>query len=124
MEQPLHIADAPRFYLFLFVHAAYADFQMHSQEIRYILEKLKELFDESVDVYEEFLTLKDHYESLSDNEIDDLISANFPKHVGSETHQNVLSWLSGVIQADGVVKESELKFFAKVKAILENPISH
>ena len=123
MGETLHFSEAPRFYLFLFVHAAYADYQMHTQEIRFILNKLKELFEDQVDVYEEFLELKDHYETLSTQEIETIIQTNFPQFVGHDIQRMLLGWLSGVIRADGVVKESELEFFAKVKQTMEDPIS-
>jgi len=123
MSDGLNFTDAPRFYLFLFVHAAYADYQMHSKEIRFILNKLKELLPNQ-DVYEEFLVLKDQYESLSAVEIENVIQNNFPKFLGDGTQKSLLAWLSGVIRADGVVKESELDFFAKVRQTIANPINH
>ena len=74
-------------------------------------------------MYEEFLELKDHYETLSTQEIEMLIKSNFPQFVGHDVQRQLLGWLSGVIRADGVVKESELDFFAKVKKTMEDPIN-
>lgn len=117
--------NSQRFYLFLLVHAAYADYQMHSKEVHFILQKLKELLGgEDVDVYDEFLELKDLYEDLSNEDIEQLVRENYPRYLESVTRRELLSWLSGVIKADGIIRQSEMDFFSKVKAIIEDPIIH
>lgn len=123
MKNDLTFTEAPRFYLFLLVHAAYADYQMHSKEVRFILNKLKEILPDR-DVYEEFLVLKDHYENLSNGEIEKIIAENFPRFLGDITQQNLLTWLGGVITADGVVKDSEMEFFNKVHQTIQDPTVH
>ena len=115
----LELNSPVQFYLFLFVHAAYADYQMHSKEVQYILDKLKQLAGPEVDVYEEFLQLKDQYEGLSNKAIESLITDNFPRFSEDPLQEHLLRWLSGVIQADGVVKQSELNFFSRVKEAIK-----
>ncbi len=113
-----------QFYLFLFVHAAYTDYQMHTKEVQYILDKLKTLVSDDMDVYEEFTDLKDQYDHMTNQSIEDTINQNFPRFLDDPLQQNLLNWLSGVIQADGVVKESELKFFSRVKETIQGSANH
>ena len=109
------------FILFLYVHMAYADDHFDKTEEEVILSKMKRLFpkeDSQMPKYEQF---KKDYKTLNSEDIDQLIQLNFENfsHVSFSDKYRVYREMYDIINADGVIDESETEAMDKLKKIID-----
>ncbi|MGI9543145.1 MAG: hypothetical protein ACR2MX_07795 [Cyclobacteriaceae bacterium] len=126
MKPEEEIKSYGHFLLFLFIHAAYIDLDLHKKEIKYILDQMKALFKPDEDIYDIFLEIKDEYQELSTQAVEKVIKFNLAKFIGSKQSQqykNMMKFLNEVIKADGVIQRSELKMMVTLKNWLEQEIA-
>lgn len=111
----------PEFVLFLYVHMAMADGGMHSTEENVILEKMNKLFSPEQDkklLLDESVAA---YTSINPDSVINLIKDTF-KHfdnVKFPVKYKVYTDMYDIINADGVVDESETKALAALKEIID-----
>lgn len=126
MKPKEEIKSYGHFLLFLFIHAAYIDLDLHKKEIKYILDQMKDLFKPDEDIYELFLEIKDEYQELSSKAVEKVIKFNLNKFIGSkhsQQYRKMMKFLNEVIKADGVIQRSELKLLVTLKNLLEREVS-
>jgi len=113
--------DFNQFTLFLYLYMAYADGVMDSTEEEVIKEKTTRLFPHGKDVEELFSQAKTKYESLTNDEIEKIISVNFEHHrEKSFTYKyKILADLYEIIIADGIIDIKENQSIEKLKDIIE-----
>lgn len=125
MEPKEEIKSYGHFLLFLFIHAAYVDLNLHKKEIKYILDQMKDLFQPDEDIYDIFLEMKDQYQELTPSAVEQIIKFNLTKFIGSkksQQYENMMKFLNEVIKADGVIQKSELKMMVTLKIWLEQEV--
>ena len=112
--------------LFLFIHAAYIDMDLHKKEIKYILDQMSGLFNAEEDIYDVFLDIKDQYQELGSDAVDKVIKENLNKFIGnksSDQYKSMMGFLNEVIKADGVIQKSELKMMVTLKEWLKQEVA-
>lgn len=100
---------------------AFADGHFDHTEDEVILKKMSRLFPSNPDNQAKFEEFKQDYRSLSPEDVDDLIKHNFDNfsHVSFSDKYKVYREMYDVINADGVIDESETIAMDKLKDIIE-----
>lgn len=119
-----HIFDTyQEFILFLFIHLASADYSFKANEIEVILNKMEDYFpevDDTDSLYNIFINLKDEYEDLNDEEINQIIFDNYHKHKNEGgSKDRILIDLHEIISADGYIHEQETRVLEHLKSLLK-----
>jgi len=100
---------------------AHADGVMDTTEEEVIKEKITRLFPQEKDVEELFYQAKSKYDSLTEVEINEIISVNFENHKEkSFTYKyKILADLYEIIISDGIIDIKENQSIEKLKDIIE-----
>ncbi len=100
---------------------AYADDYFDHTEEEVIMAKMKRLFSKENNHKVKYEQFKEDYKSLNSDEIDDLIKNNFENfsHVSFTDKYRVYREMYDIINADGVIDESETEAMDKLKTIIE-----
>ena len=100
---------------------AYADDHFDETEEDVILSKMKRLYpkeESQIPKYEQF---KNDYKTLDSDDIDQLIQSNFENfsHVSFSDKYRVYREMYDIINADGVIDDSETEAMDKLKKIID-----
>jgi len=109
------------FILFLYVHMAYADDHFDETEEDVILKKMGRLFPKEENQIPKYEQFKNDYKKLNSEDIDQLIQSNFDNfsHVNFSDKYRVYREMYDIINADGVIDESETEAMDKLKKIID-----
>lgn len=108
------------FVLFLYVHMAHADGDLHVTEVKVIKEKMAKLFPgENVDT--KFASALDEYNAFDKKNLNKLFHASFAHFDTIKFAQKyrVYGDMYDIIYADGKVLESETKALEELKDIID-----
>jgi len=108
------------FVLFLYVHMAHADGDLHVTEVKVIKEKMAKLFPgENVD--SKFASALDEYNAFDKKNLNKLFHASFAHFDTIKFAQKyrVYGDMYDIIYADGKVLESETKALEELKDIID-----
>lgn len=108
------------FVLFLYVHMAHADGDLHVTEVKVIKEKMAKLFPgENVDT--KFASALDEYNAFDKKNLNKLFHASFAHFDTIKFAQKyrVYGDMYDIIYADGKVLESETKALDELKDIID-----
>ncbi len=108
------------FVLFLYVHMAHADGDLHVTEVKVIKEKMAKLFPgENVDT--KFASALDEYNAFDKKNLNKLLHASFAHFDTIKFAQKyrVYGDMYDIIYADGKVLESETKALEELKDIID-----
>lgn len=108
------------FVLFLYVHMAHADGDLHVTEVKVIKEKMAKLFPgENVDT--KFVSALDEYNAFDKKNLNKLFHASFAHFDTIKFAQKyrVYGDMYDIIYADGKVLESETKALEELKDIID-----
>lgn len=108
------------FVLFLYVHMAHADGDLHVTEVKVIKEKMTKLFPgENVD--KKFAAALDEYNAFDKKNLNKLFHASFAHFNSVKFAQKyrVYGDMYDIIYADGKVLESETKALEELKDIID-----
>lgn len=108
------------FVLFLYVHMAHADGDLHVTEVKVIKEKMAKLFPgENVD--NKFASALDEYNAFDKKNLNKLFHASFAHFDTIKFAQKyrVYGDMYDIIYADGKVLESETKALEELKDIID-----
>ncbi|MFN8334692.1 MAG: TerB family tellurite resistance protein [Cyclobacteriaceae bacterium] len=108
------------FVLFLYVHMAHADGDLHVTEVKVIKEKMAKLFPgENVD--KKFAAALDEYNAFDKKNLNKLFHASFAHFNSVKFAQKyrVYGDMYDIIYADGKVLESETKALEELKDIID-----
>ena len=100
---------------------AFADGHFDHTEDEVILKKMRRLFPTTSNQNLKFEEFKKDYQSLSSDEVDDLIKNNFDNftHVSFSDKYRVYREMYDIINADGIIDESETVAMDKLKDIID-----
>jgi len=109
------------FILFLYVHMAFADDHFDKTEEEVILAKMARLYPKEKDQTIKYEAFKKDYKTLDPNDVDQLIKNNFDQfsHVSFSDKYRVYREMYDIINADGVIDESETEAMDKLKKIID-----
>ena len=108
------------FSLFLYLHVAHADGQLHQQEESLIREKIPGLFGPETDAEQKFASALDQYRSIAQEAIPMLIKATF-QHFGEvqfAAKYKVFTDLFDIINCDGRVDYSETSVISQLRELM------
>lgn len=108
------------FVLFLYIHMAHADGDLHVTEVKVIKEKMAKLFPgENVDT--KFASALDEYNAFDKKNLNKLFHASFAHFDTIKFAQKyrVYGDMYDIIYADGKVLESETKALEELKDIID-----
>ena len=114
------------FILFLYVYMALSDGHLDETEEKVILKKMTRLYSKEKDHKTKYLKFKDDYLQLSEEDADYLIKNNFnnfPNVTFSDKYK-VYREMYDIINADGVIDESETHAMDKLKDIIDYGVKH
>jgi uncharacterized tellurite resistance protein B-like protein len=109
------------FVLFLYVHMAHSDSDYHSTEIEVIREKMSKIFPKEINHEQKLHDAVAQYKSLNPEIVNEVIKASF-KHfdkVKFAQKYKVYTDMYDIINADGVIDESETKALEELKKIID-----
>jgi uncharacterized tellurite resistance protein B-like protein len=100
---------------------AYVDDDFDQTEEDVILGKMKRLFPKDENQLIKYDQFKKDYRSLGKDDIDQLIKSNFDKfsHISFSDKYRVYREMYDIINADGVIDESETQAMDKLKEIID-----
>ncbi len=109
------------FVLFLYVHMAYADGGLHRTEKEVILAKMKKLFPDESNPGRKLQAVEKQYLDLDSRKIGELIASTFEhfKQIKFSQKYKVYADMYDIINADGVVDESETAALSELKKIID-----
>ena len=109
------------FILFLYVYMALSDGHLDDTEEEVILKKMTRLFPKDTEHKTKYLKFKDDYEQLSSDDVDYLVKNNFDNfpNVTFTDKYRVYREMFDIINADGVIDESETEAMDKLKDIID-----
>jgi len=124
MEKEKVFPDFKSFILFLYVYMASADGHIDDREVEVILEKLKKIYPEKPihnDIFEKALK---EFNETDPAQLDRIIEQNFKsfKNESFTKKFKIFADLYDIINADGVVDESESHSIEKLKQMIEQNI--
>ncbi len=108
------------FVLFLYVHMAHADGEVHVTEVKVIKEKMAKLFpNENADA--KFTEALEQYDKFDKKQLNKLFHASFAHFNTIKFSQkyHVYGDMYDIIYADGKVLESETKALEELKEIID-----
>lgn len=99
---------------------AYADNNVDDSERELILKKMKKVFPHESDYPGKYEAAKKEYETVDSSDIDAVIRDNFKQfsNISFSQKYRIFSDLYDIINADGVVDESETEAVEKLKKII------
>lgn len=108
------------FVLFLYVHMAHADGDLHVTEVKVIKEKMAKLYP-GEDVDRKFTAALDQYKAFDKKNLNKLFHASFAHFDTIKFAQKyrVYGDMYDIIYADGKVLESETKALEELKDIID-----
>ena len=109
------------FVLFLYVHMAHSDGDYHATEIEVIRDKMAKIFPKDIDHEQKLKEAVEQYKSLNLANINAAIQDSF-KHfdkVKFTQKYKVYTDMYDIINADGVIDESETKALSELKKIID-----
>lgn len=108
------------FALFLYLHVAHADGQLHQQEESLVREKILQLFGPETDPEQKFLAALDQYRSLPKDTIQPLIKSTFShfREVQFAAKYKVFTDLFDIINSDGRVDYSETSVISQLRELM------
>lgn len=108
------------FVLFLYVHMAHADGDLHVTEVKVIKDKMSKLYP-GEDVDKKFASALDQYNSFDKKNLNKLFHASFAHFntVKFAQKYRVYGDMYDIIYADGKVLESETKALEELKDIID-----
>jgi len=108
------------FVLFLYVHMAHADGDLHVTEVKVIKEKMSKLYP-GEDVDKKFTTALDQYNAFNKSNLNKLFHASFAHFETIKFAQKyrVYGDMYDIIYADGKVEESEKRALDELKDIID-----
>jgi uncharacterized tellurite resistance protein B-like protein len=108
------------FVLFLYVHMAHADGDLHVTEVKVIREKMTKLYP-GEDVDKKFAAALDEYNAFDKKNLNKLFHASFAHFntVKFSQKYRVYGDMYDIIYADGKVLESETKALEELKDIID-----
>lgn len=108
------------FVLFLYVHMAHADGDLHVTEVKVIKEKMAKLYP-GEDVDKKFAAALDQYNAFDKKNLNKLFHASFAHFDTIKFAQKyrVYGDMYDIIYADGKVLESETKALEELKDIID-----
>lgn len=100
---------------------AFADDHLDHTEEEVILKKMRRLFPKDGNQMVKFEKFKSDYKSLNKSEVDELVKINFENfsHVSFSDKYRVYREMYDIINADGVIDDSETEAMEKLKKIIE-----
>ena len=109
------------FILYLFVHMAYADGDLHPAEERAILEKMNRHFPIEGDHKLKFDKAVVDYQKIDPSQNHSIIKDSFKHfdHIRFSQRYKIYTDMYEIIQADGKVEESETKAINELKEIID-----
>jgi len=108
------------FVLFLYVHMAHADGDLHVTEVKVIKEKMAKIFPNE-DADKKFTTALDEYNAFDKSKLNKLFHASFAHFntVKFSQKYRVYGDMYDIIYADGKVEESEKRALDELKDIID-----
>lgn len=108
------------FVLFLYVHMAHADGDLHVTEVKVIKEKMAKLYP-GEDVDKKFVAALDEYNAFDKKNLNKLFHATFAHFdtVKFAQKYRVYGDMYDIIYADGKVEESEKRAIEELKEIID-----
>jgi uncharacterized tellurite resistance protein B-like protein len=108
------------FVLFLYVHMAHADGDLHVTEVKVIKEKMAKLFPNE-DLDKKFTAALDEYNAFNKSNLNKLFHSSFAHFdtVKFAQKYRVYGDMYDIIYADGKVLESETKALDELKDIID-----
>lgn len=108
------------FVLFLYVHMAHADGDLHVTEVKVIKEKMNKLFP-GEDVDKKFVSALEEYNAFNKQNLNKLFHASFAHFDTIKFAQKyrVYGDMYDIIYADGKVMESEKRALDELKDIID-----
>src|SRR5687768_9001625 len=109
------------FVLFLYVHMAHADGDLHVTEVKVIKEKMAKLYPGITNVDAKFTEALDKYDSFDKQQLNKLFHASFAHFNTIKFAQkyHVYGDMYDIIYADGKVEESEKRALDELKDIID-----
>lgn len=120
-NNPMVIHDTfADFVLFLYVHMAHADGDLHVTEVKVIKEKMTKLY-QSEDLDKKFTAALDQYNAFNKSNLNKLFHASFAHFETIKFAQKyrVYGDMYDIIYADGKVEESEKRALDELKDIID-----
>lgn len=109
------------FVLFLYIHMAHTDSDYHLAEIEVIREKMIKIFPKETNLEQKLQDAVALYKSLAKESVNSVIEDSF-KHFNKVKFAHkykVYTDMYDIINADGIVDESETKALTELKKIIE-----
>jgi len=109
------------FVLFLYIHMAHSDGDYHTAEIEVIREKMTKIFPKEINHEQKLQDEVANYKSLNKASVNSVIEDSF-KHfdkVKFAQKYKVYTDMYDIINADGVIDESETKALEELKKIID-----
>lgn len=109
------------FVLFLYVHMAHADGDLHVTEVKVIKEKMTKLYPGITNVDARFAEALDTYNTFEKANLNKLFHASFAHFSNIKFSQkyHVYGDMYDIIYADGKVEESEKRALDELKEIID-----
>lgn len=109
------------FVLYLYIHIAYADGQLHAEEERVVLEKMNRHFPIEGDHKARYDQRVKEYNGIEKKMHHEIIKASFQyfDHIKFSQRYKIYADMYDIIHADGKVEESETKAVNELKEIID-----
>jgi uncharacterized tellurite resistance protein B-like protein len=109
------------FVLFLYLHMAYADGGLHETEKEVILDKMHKLFPKEGDRSKKLAAAEKEYLSVGSTKVQEVILDTFRhfKEVKFASKYKIYTDMYDIINADGIVDESETAALGELKKIID-----
>lgn len=109
------------FVLFLYVHMAHADGDLHVTEVKVIKEKMAKLYHNNEDLDKKFTAALDQYNAFNKSNLNKFFHASFAHFETIKFAQKyrVYGDMYDIIYADGKVEESEKRALDELKDIID-----
>lgn len=109
------------FVLFLYVHMAHADGDLHVTEVKVIKDKMAKLYHNNEDLDKKFTAALDEYNAFDKKDLNKLFHASFAHFdtIRFTQKYRVYGDMYDIIYADGKVHEAEQKALDELKDIID-----
>ncbi|MBX2893838.1 MAG: TerB family tellurite resistance protein [Cyclobacteriaceae bacterium] len=109
------------FVLYLYIHIAYADGELHAEEERVVLEKMNRHFPIEGDHKVRYDQRVKEYNEIDKNLHHEIIKASFLHfdHIKFSQRYKIYADMYDIIHADGKVEESETKAVNELKEVID-----
>ncbi len=126
MSKPYLFPSFNEFTLFLFIYMANADGNIDQTEVDVIVDKVKKIYPEKADPLKTYHLARLHFFSFSREQVDEIILSNFNHYrkTSFSRKYKIFVDLYDIINADGIVDESENMSLIKLKTIIDQCMQH